>query len=81
VSTTLATKQLQSHQLAYTQNEHKVKNHYMNVKATKQHLNKIRKKFPVQIFFPFIAGAVDTGDQPLPFSNISANFRQNSKWP
>ncbi len=31
-------------------------------------------------FFSVIAGVVDTGDQFL-FSNISANFRKNSKWP
>jgi hypothetical protein len=44
-------KQLQSHQIAYTQNEHKVKNHYMSVTATQQHLNKIRKNFLYQNLF------------------------------
>ncbi len=40
------------------------------------------KKLPVSkvFFFSFIAGFVDTGDKPL-LSNISANFRKNSKKP
>jgi hypothetical protein len=31
-------------------------------------------KLPVSNFFPFIAGIIDTGDQPL-LSNISANLK------
>jgi hypothetical protein len=33
-----------------------------------------KKKIPVLQFFPFIADAVDTGDQPL-LTNISATIR------
>jgi hypothetical protein len=38
------------------------------------------KNFLFLKFFSFIAGAVDTGDQPL-LSKISANFRKILKWP
>jgi hypothetical protein len=38
------------------------------------------KKLPFLKFFSFIAGVVDTGDQPL-LSKISANFRKILKWP
>jgi hypothetical protein len=34
----------------------------------------------ISLFFPVIAGVVDTGDQTL-LSNFSANFCKNSKWP
>jgi hypothetical protein len=33
---------------------------------------------PGSIFFSFIAGVIDTGDQPL-LTNISTNFRKNSR--
>jgi hypothetical protein len=74
VSTAPAMEQLQQrHQLAYTLNEYKVKNHYtMYVNnPTASHQNK--KNFLSQ---KFIAGVVDTGDQSL-LSNISSNFRKN----
>ncbi len=38
------------------------------------------KKLPYLNFFSFIAGVLDTGDQPL-LSKISANFRKILKWP
>ncbi len=48
--------------------------------TTQQHLNKLKiKKLPASKI-PLITGVSDTGDQPL-LSNISANFRKNSKWP
>ena len=37
------------------------------------------KKLSFKNFFLFIAGVVDTGDQPL-LSKISANFRKILKW-
>ncbi len=75
VSATPAMNHLQQYQLAYTLN----KNHFMsvnsNLTASQQNMERLLSQF----FFSFIAG-VDTDDKSL-LSNISANFRKNSKWP
>jgi hypothetical protein len=47
----------------------------MNVNSNPTASQQNKKKLPVSKFFPFIAGVVDTGDQPL-LSNISANFEK-----
>ncbi len=59
---------------------HRFQDTYNNNKQQRQHVNKIWKNFLIQKFFSLITGVVDTGDEPL-LSNISANFRKNSKWP
>ncbi len=47
----------------------------MNVNSNPTASQQNKKKLPVSKIFPFIAGVVDTGDQPL-LSNISANFEK-----
>ncbi len=48
----------------------------MNVNSNLTASPKNKKKLPVSKYFPFTAGDVDTGDQPL-LSNISENFHTN----
>ncbi len=47
----------------------------MSVKAVQQRPNKKWNTFLSQIFFSFIAGVVDTSDEPL-LSNISKKFQK-----
>jgi hypothetical protein len=64
-------------------NEHKVKKSLHPVYECKQQPTASpqnnKKNLPVSKYFPFTAGVVDTGDQPL-LSNISENFPTNLKW-
>ncbi len=52
----------------------------MNVNSNPTASQQDKKKIPVSKFFPFFAGVIDTGDQPL-LLNISANFHKHLKWP
>jgi hypothetical protein len=80
VTTTPAMKQLQQYQLAYISKWTLSKTNDRSVNSNPTASQQNIEKHPGSKLFTFIAGVIDTGDQPL-HMNISTNFRKNSKLP